>query len=318
MLRGVPTDDDGNGNRSVIHPANVLAYRPSLDLMVPSGLTMSAICFDLHCHSLASDGALPPAELVARAADYGVDVLALTDHDTLDGLEEAHQAAGSLPLTMVDGIELSVRHNGRELHVLGLWLDRGSDALQQRVAQQQAARLERAKQIGQRLDRAAGLANTYDNACALAGSSLPGRPWFAKVLVEKGRARNIRHAFNRYLKQGQSAYVSTPWCNLEEGVTAIHAAGGEAVLAHPHAYNMTRKKLRQCLQAFKEAGGDGLEVAMPGLSSHQTALLNECWQHFELKVSAGSDFHSPEQKWLALGKVPPLPYGATPVWQGRL
>ena len=89
------------------------------------------------------------------------------------------------------------------------------------------------------------------------------------------------------------------------------------MLAPPQAYGMTRKKLRQFLASFKEAGGDGLEVAMPGLSPQQTALLDECWQHFDLQVSAGSDFHSPEQKWLALGRLPPVPKGARPVWEGR-
>ncbi len=255
---------------------------------------------------------------MSRAADYGVTCLALTDHDTLAGLPEARVAAEHHDITLINGIELSVRHDRREYHVLGLWLDTDCDQLQQRVASQQQARVNRAREIGRRLDKAAGLANSYERTCELAGTDAPGRPLFARYLEQAGRVRNQRHAFNRFLKQGQSAFVATPWCSLEEAIADIHAAGGAAVLAHPQAYGMTRKKLRQFLGSFKAAGGDGLEVAMPGLTPQQIALLDECWQHFDLQVSAGSDFHSPEQKWLALGRLPPLPSGATPVWAERL
>ncbi|EKF74063.1 polymerase and histidinol phosphatase PHP [Alcanivorax hongdengensis A-11-3] len=274
-------------------------------------------CPDLHSHSLASDGALSPSELVKRAADYGVTCLALTDHDTLAGLPEARAAASQHGIDLVNGIELSVRYETREIHVLGLWLDTDNGALQARVAAQREARVERARQIGRKLDRAAGLANSYERACELADDVAPGRPWFAKMLEQAGRVRNHRHAFNRFLKQGQSAYVSTPWCSLEEGIAAIREAGGIAVLAHPQAYGMTRKRLRQLMGAFKAAGGEGMELAMPGLTPQQQTLLNECWQHFDLAVSAGSDFHSPEQRWLALGRLPPLPSQARPVWAGR-
>ena len=272
-------------------------------------------CFDLHSHSLASDGALSPADLVARAADYGVTALALTDHDTLAGLPEAQEAASRHGIRLINGIELSVRHDNREYHILGLGLDTDNETLRQRVDCQQQARVTRAQEIGRRLDKAAGLANSYERTCELADSQAPGRPWFAKYLEQSGRVRNSRHAFNRFLKQGQSAFVATPWCSMEEAISDIHAAGGQAVVAHPHGYGLTRKKLRQLLTAFKGMGGDGLEVAMPGLTRQQQELLDECWQHFDLKVSAGSDFHSPEQKWLALGRLPQIPKGSTPVWE---
>ncbi|MDX1804849.1 MAG: PHP domain-containing protein [Alcanivorax sp.] len=285
--------------------------------MSESSFSPNYSCADLHSHSQASDGALAPAELVKRAASYGVTSLALTDHDTLDGLPEAAAEAQRQGITLVDGIELSVRHENREIHVLGLWLDTQNDTLLTRVAAQHQARIERARQIGRKLDRAAGLANSYQRACELANSPAPGRPWFARMLEQAGKVRNQRHAFNRYLKQGQSAFVATPWCSLEQGIAAILAAGGCPVLAHPQAYGMTRKKLRQLLAAFKAAGGEGMELAMPGVTPHQQTLLNECWQHFDLKVSAGSDFHSPEQRWLALGRLPPLPAGALAVWADR-
>ncbi|AFT70597.1 Polymerase and Histidinol Phosphatase PHP, putative [Alloalcanivorax dieselolei B5] len=274
-------------------------------------------CPDFHSHSRASDGQLTPAELVSRAADYGVDALALTDHDTLAGLPEARARARDLGLELVPGIELSVQWDNREIHVLGLWLDEDNPVLRARVASQMDARRERARRIGDRLDRAAGLTGSYHKACALADSDAPGRPWFARMLISEGKARDNQHAFNRFLKKGQSAYVSTPWCTLEQGVADLLAAGAVPVLAHPLAYNMTRKRLRQLVGAFRDAGGLALEALMPGLTPAQGALLEECWRHFGLAVSGGSDFHSPEQKWLRLGGLPPYPKDAVPVWAAR-
>ena len=269
---------------------------------------------DFHCHSLAADGVLSPTDLVARAADYGVDALALTDHDTLAGLPEAQRAADRHGITLVPGIELSVLCGSREIHVLGLWVDPQAPVLVERVNRQLEARRERAVRIGARLDKAARLEHSYHKACELADSDTPGRPWFAKMLVEAGVVRDQRHAFNRFLKKGQSGFVSTPWVSLEEGVSELLAAGGVPVLAHPQAYGLTRKRLRELVRDFRNAGGLALEAMMPGLSPQQAALLEECWRHFDLAVSGGSDFHSPQQKWLALGGLPPFPAAGTPVW----
>lgn len=269
---------------------------------------------DFHSHSSASDGELSPTELVARAAACEVDALALTDHDTLAGLEEAHNAARQHGITLVNGIELSVLNGTREIHVVGLWLDPASPALRVRVAAQQEARRQRAQLIGARLDKAARLTGSYHKACDLAGSDAPGRPWFARLLVAEGVVRDERHAFNRFLKKGQSAHVTTPWVTLAQGIDDLRAAGGVPVLAHPLAYGLTRKKLRELVRDFRDAGGLALEAALPGLNPQQAALLEECWRHFELGVSGGSDFHSPRQKWLRLGGLPPFPEQATPVW----
>ena len=270
---------------------------------------------DFHCHSLASDGVLSPEDLVARAAEYGVDALALTDHDTLAGLPAARAAADRHGLTLVNGIELSVLWGTREVHVLGLWVNPDCPVLSARVADQLEARRLRARRIGARLDKAARIEDSYGKACALADSDTPGRPWFARVLVEEGVVRDQRHAFNRFLKKGQSAFVSTPWVSLEQGIQDLRAGGGVAVLAHPQAYNLTRKRLRELVRDFRAAGGQAMEAVMPGLSPHQAGLLEECWRHFGLAVSGGSDFHSPQQKWLSLGGLPPFPPDGTPVWR---
>jgi predicted metal-dependent phosphoesterase TrpH len=273
------------------------------------------LCYDLHTHSSASDGALTPADLVARAREKGVQRLALTDHDTLSGLDEAARAAKAADIELVPGIELSVRWANRELHMLALWVDVEAPALTALVDRQAGAREVRARKMGHKLDKAAGLANSYERACALAGSAVPGRPWFARMLVEQGRARNIQHAFNRFLKQGQSGFVATPWVELAEAVSVVCAAGGIAAIAHPTRYGLTRRKLRQLLRDFTGAGGQGLESAMPGMTRPQHELVAECLRDFNLAASGGSDFHSPEQRWLELGRLPELPQGATPVWE---
>ncbi|MFN3712910.1 MAG: PHP domain-containing protein [Alcanivoracaceae bacterium] len=263
--------------------------------------------FDFHCHSLASDGALTPTEVVARAAAHGVELLALTDHDTLAGQLEARQAAEEAGLTLVPGIEVSVAWDNRELHVVGLGFDPQHPAMTALVSSQQQARTRRAERIGARIDKAAGLANSYDKTVALSSQRAPGRPWFAKLLVAQGRARDEQHAFNRFLKPGQSCFVATPWVTLEEAIKAIRSAGGVAVLAHPTRYNFTRRKLRRCLDQFVAAGGEGLEVLTPGLNAQQQVLLAECLRDYPLHASGGSDFHTPKQTWLELGRLPRVP-----------
>lgn len=271
-------------------------------------------CFDFHCHSRASDGDLAPSELVARAVEQGVEYLALTDHDTVAGLSEAREAAAG-KLSLIPGIEISVRWQTRELHVVGLAFDPGHDAMRALVASQQAARVERARKMGQRLDKAAGLANTYEKVVARSGQVAPGRPWFAGLLVDEGRARDMQHAFNRFLKPGQSCFVATPWVALEESVAAIREAGGVAVVAHPLRYGLTRRKLRQLLADFAAAGGQALEALTPGNTPQQQGLVEECLRDFSLLASGGSDFHSPKQKWLELGRVPAPGAAMRPVWE---
>jgi predicted metal-dependent phosphoesterase TrpH len=272
------------------------------------------VIYDFHCHSRASDGELPPAEVVMLAAKQGVEWLALTDHDTHAGLEEAAIACREQGVRLCPGAEWSLLHETREYHVLGLNVDPTASVLCQLESRQQAARRKRAQAIGQRLDRVARMEGSYARACEMADSDAPGRPWFARVLVGEGRVRDMQHAFNRFLKKGQAAFVATPWATFEEGIEAIRQAGGTAVLAHPQHYQLTRTRLRRLLADFCEAGGQGMEVAMPGLTAQQAHLLTESCIDFGLVASGGSDFHSPEQHWLTLGRLPLLSDGLSPVW----
>jgi predicted metal-dependent phosphoesterase TrpH len=202
------------------------------------------------------------------------------------------------------------------LHLVGLGFDRTDPAITTLVAEQQQARETRARRMGERLDRAADMVNCYDKAVELSGQSAPGRPWFAKVLLAEGRVRSLQHAFNRFLKPGQSAFVRTPWATMAHAIDVLHQAGGVAVLAHPTRYGFTRRKLRTVLADYVAAAGDALEVAVPGLNTNQQQLMAECLRDFPLLASGGSDFHSPEQAWLDLGRVPPMPENARAVWQG--
>lgn len=271
--------------------------------------------YDFHCHSTASDGSLSPSEVVLRAREQGVEQLALTDHDTLAGLAEARDAAQQAGLELVSGIELSVTWQNRELHMVSLGFDPAHPAMTGLVESQQQAREKRARTMGQRLDRAVPMTGAYDKAVALSGQAAPGRPWFARVLVAEGRVRSMEHAFNRFLKQGQSGFVRTPWADMAEAVAAVREAGGVSVIAHPVSYGMTRRKLRALLADFVACGGVGLEVAVPGLNPNQQNLMRECLRDFNLYASGGSDFHSPSQTWLELGRVPELPEGARPIWE---
>lgn len=267
---------------------------------------------DLHAHSNRSDGTLSPAAVVARARERGVTMLALTDHDSTDGLAEAAQAARGQGIELVNGVELSCRWQGTDVHVVGLAID--PVRLAGGLAAQQAARAARAQRIAERLQRA-GAGEHLAAACALAGSDHPGRPHFARALVAAGVVRDEEHAFNRYLRQGQAAYVPTDWVGVSGAVAWIRAAGGVAVIAHPARYRLTRTRLRRLVAEFAAAGGQALEVKLPGQQPSQVEAMVRLADEFGLAGSVASDFHGPGSPWADLGAAGSLPPGARPVWE---
>lgn len=268
---------------------------------------------DLHSHSTASDGTLSPAELVAAAQAAGVDVLALTDHDSTAGLAEAMQAAQS-HLCLIRGVEISVRWQGRTLHVVGLGIDPDQPDLQAGLASQQALREKRATEIAQRLEKL-GVEHALQEARALAGESQLTRTHFARLLVDKDHCKDMKQAFKRYLGAGKPAHVGAEWVAMETAIEWIHCAGGVAVLAHPLLYNMTAAWRGRMLAAFRAAGGEATEVCCGGSNAEQVQLsAREALQH-GLLGSAGSDFHQPEQRWIRLGRLAAIPAGVTPVWE---
>ncbi len=270
---------------------------------------------DLHAHSTASDGTLTPSQLVAKAAACGLRVLALTDHDTTSGLEEARAAAQGSPLTLIPGIEISVSWNHHTVHIVGLNIDPANAALQQGLARLLAFRAWRAEEIGARLEKKAGIAGAYVGSLAYAKGSMVGRTHFARFLLDHGHVKTLQDAFDRYLKRGRPGYVPGEWAGLAEAVGWIAQSGGQAVIAHPARYPFTATKLRELLGAFKECGGHGLEVVSGSHSRDDYFVMANLARRFGLCASAGSDYHGPENPWLELGVLPTLPEGCVPVWQ---
>ena len=273
-----------------------------------------SIQYDLHTHSTASDGTLPPAELVQAAATAGVDVMALTDHDTLAGVDEARQMAEKLGLRLIPGVEISVTWQGATVHILGLDVNPECEVLQQGLVGLREYRDWRAEEIGRRLNKR-GIGGAFEAASTLSTGKLVSRTHFARFLVAEGYARDVRQVFRKFLVQGKPGHVPGKWAALEDALDWILQAQGTAVIAHPARYNMTRSKLRKLIAAFRELGGRGLEVISGSHSKDEYLTMARHAKEFGLLSSAGSDFHDPRNPWIALGKLPPLPPGCEPVWR---
>jgi len=270
--------------------------------------------FDLHCHSHFSDGILSPEALVARAKEQEVDVLALTDHDTIAGLFLAQKAAEECGIRLINGIEFSGQWGKVGVHILGLCFRLDSPQLNAAIEAQNAARSNRAEQIATRLAKA-GIADALAGAQDLAGDAVVGRPHFAQYLVNVGAVNNINAAFKKYLGTGKPADVKYQWPAMDTVVGWIHAAGGIAVLAHPCKYDLTRTKMCALIKDFALAGGDALEV-VSGIQAHPVTMdLAKIAAANQLAASCGSDFHYPGQSWQELGRFPSLPEICSPVWE---
>lgn len=271
-----------------------------------------SLSYDFHTHSTASDGTLAPGELVKRAHEAGVELLALTDHDTVAGIAEAAAAAQEAGIGLLPGVEISVSWNGQTVHILGLNLDPRNPTLLEGLRGLLEYRAWRAEEIGRRLEKA-GISGGYEGARALAGGELVGRTHFARFLVAGGYARDVREVFRNFLVKGKPGHVTGDWAGLEEALGWIHGAGGVAAVAHPARYRMTRSKLRRLLGEFHELGGQGLEVVSGSHSRDECFTMARHARDFGLLASAGSDYHGPENPWISLGRLPALPPGCRPI-----
>lgn len=272
--------------------------------------------YDLHCHSTASDGTLAPRHLVACAAAAGVDVLALTDHDTVAGISEAREAAVQYGLQFVPGIEISVTWQGRTVHILGLHVDPGNRQLCAGLRTLQGFRQWRAKEIGRRLEKY-GIANTYSAASSLSGGGIVSRTHFARVLVAGGHGNSLQKIFKRFLVPNKPGYVPGKWASLEEALKWIGAAGGQAVIAHPARYRLTTSKLRQLVEEFRECSGTAIEVVSGCHSRDDMHRMAQFVLRHKLLASQGSDYHGPDKPWVQLGKLPGLPAHCVPIWDSE-
>jgi predicted metal-dependent phosphoesterase TrpH len=268
---------------------------------------------DLHLHSTASDGMLEPAALVAHVAARGVRLMALTDHDTVAGVDAAAAAARALDLVFVPGVELSASWRGRTIHVLGLAIDPASPALSRALAGQQASREARAAQIAGRLD-AAGAPGSAALEAIRADGSLPTRTHFARALVASGAARDMGAAFERWLGRGRPGHVAGAWPELAEATAWIVEAGGKAVIAHPMRYPLSAGARREMCTEFAVAGGRGVEVVTGGGGLRDREAAISLAVRCRLEGSVGSDFHDPAVPWNPPGRLAKLPDSIRPVW----
>ncbi|MCW4149954.1 MULTISPECIES: PHP domain-containing protein [Halomonadaceae] len=270
---------------------------------------------DLHMHSTASDGALTPTQLVTLCAERGLTHMALTDHDTMDGVVEAGQAAASTGMCLLPGCELSTRWQGINIHMVALMPGGLQGPLVEGLIHQREARIKRAEVIAERLEKA-GLTDALAKAREQAGSDRPlGRPDFARALVADGMVADWASAFKRFLGSGKKGDVKAHWPEISDAVGWVVASGGVAVLAHPLRHGLTRRKRGLLMDTFQAAGGQAVELVSGQQNPDSTRDLARQLVERELYASMGSDFHFPGSH-AAPGSMSMIPRtAAPPIWQ---
>lgn len=256
---------------------------------------------DLHTHSTASDGKLTPTQLVDLAVQENVQMLALTDHDTISGLAEAHQAAQQHNLKIINGCELSVAWHKIPLHMVALGFEEDCQGILKWTSQNQSIRLQRGRQIADLLKKK-GLPDLFERAVQEAGDSQLGRPHFATVMVNEGIVKDTNKAFDHYLGNKKLGQIRDVWPQLEEILPDLCHYSCELVLAHPKRYPLTVTKLKSAISDFKKFGGTAIEVASGNERPDHVRFLERLSREYELKASAGSDFHGPFGPWTQVGR----------------
>lgn len=262
---------------------------------------------DLHVHSSASDGVFSPAEVVRKAHANGVEVMALTDHDTVSGLKEARKEAEKLGMRFIDGVELSVSWGGRTIHVVSLGPKKFEPyrELSEKLSKQRDLR---ARTIASKFD-AMGIYNTYEQALELASNGLNlSRRHFALALVQRGTVGTEDEAFEKYLRDEGPAFVKTQWMTLPEAMRFIRETEGVAVMAHPGRYNFAAPVTTiDLLEEFKALGGDAIEVTTGSHFEAENERYTRVALNMGFLASTGSDFHGCKPGRPEPGLQEPLP-----------
>lgn len=275
---------------------------------------MNSINADLHCHSVVSDGTLTPEDLALRAHKNGVQLWSLTDHDVIGGQQRARQAAESLGMQYTAGVEISVSWMNQTIHIVGIGINPDHPALVAGLRKTRDGRSARGQEIGRQL-AAVGIPDAYAGALSYAGNpELLSRTHFARFLVEKNICKSTDEVFKNYLIEGKPGYIGHVWASLEESVQWITAADGVAIIAHPGRYRLTDMQKHELYQAFKLAGGKGIEVITGSHTPKQYEEYAKIAQQYQFYASRGSDFHDPEESFIDLGRLPNLPSQLQPVW----
>ena len=265
---------------------------------------------DLHCHTLHSDGDRSPEQLLAEAAAAGIEVLSVTDHDTVSGIGECRAAAARHGVRLVPGIELSCELHGREVHILGHFLDDASPALGRLAAAMLAERRERMERMVLRAQQQHLDGVTLEAVIACSGGENLGRPHLARVLVDRGHASSIKDAFDRFLGDRCALWVDRRRLAIPEALEIIRGAGGTASVAHPGANAISRQELR----VLAEAGLDAVEAHHPEHPPNQAEAYGKWAADLGMLITAGSDYHGPSvqpdrklgDRWLAADRFAAL------------
>lgn len=276
---------------------------------------------DLHTHTFISDGTFSPEQLVQAAVDLKIQILAVTDHDTMDGLERAKNYAQDHDIQIISGVEVSSqwsRPNTKKsygVHIVALNMQ-DEAPIRAMLENQKKIRAERAKVICQLLEKCIDF-DIYPDVIAQVDGEADRvtRTHIAKALVEKNIVSRPQQAFDRFLKEGKKAFVKFEGVRLKETIEIIHASGGLAVLAHPTRYDLSATNIRYLIELFAESGGDAVELP-PSIEPASTRqMVDRMIQQFNLAVSIGSDFHGDNMPWIKLGQTPRVNQGQSGIWE---
>jgi 3',5'-nucleoside bisphosphate phosphatase len=256
---------------------------------------------DLHLHTTASDGVKTPSEIVRYAKGKGLQAIAITDHDTIEGLEEGLSEGEKIGFEVVPGVEISAEHSPGSMHLLGYFLDIHHAHLRDKLNYLQKARAERNPKIIENLNRL-GIRINYEEVVKASGGGQIGRPHFAQVLIEKGYVRSFQEAFERFLKKGASAYVDKVRFKPKEAISFIREAGGVAVLAHPKTLGVNESSsLERIVLGLMEEGLKGIEVLYPEHSPLEVAQFKALAERHSLLITGGTDYHGIDKDALDIG-----------------
>lgn len=256
---------------------------------------------DLHLHTTASDGTMSPSEIVRHAWSNGLQAIAITDHDTIEGLEEGLSEAERIGLEFIPGVEISVEYPTGSMHLLGYFIDNHNSVLNEKLRYLQKVRSERNPKIIEKL-KELGINITYEEVLKASGGGQVGRPHFAQVLLEKGYVKSYQEAFDRYLKKGAPAYVDKVRFTSKQAISFIKEAHGIPVLAHPNTLNIKEySKIEELILNLINEGLKGIEVYYPEHSNLEIAQYKELAQKYSLLITGGTDYHGIEKNGLEIG-----------------
>ena len=257
---------------------------------------------DFHTHTIHSDGTLTPRELVALAKERGISCMALTDHDTVSGVEEARLEGDRIGVEVISGVEVSVKFEPGTMHILGFFVDINSKVFRQGLEEIQEARRMRNPMIIEKL-RAIGINISLEEVVAESGGHQVGRPHFARVLVKKRYVRNHEEAFGKYLAKGKPAYVDKRKFSSRDAIQLIKEAGGLAALAHPKQLKLDSNpaKFEEEIGTLKSEGMEGLEVYSSCQSGEEARRYRKVAERLGLLITGGSDFHGANRPQIPLG-----------------